>query len=97
MFFPCKVFSGPFDEETDERERDGDTLIAASKTFDDIRTVKVGERTLEHGVSSLNMLPGQPEECVGLKSVEVGDRTETYLFCFDLDGRLLKTDRFLGA
>lgn len=96
-FFPRKISYEPFDEAIDERERGGNTLIAADAWFEDIQTVTVGERVPERGVSSFKILPGHPHECVGLKSVEIGDRTETYLFCFDLDGNVLKEDIFVGA
>lgn len=96
-FFPRKISRQPFDEALDERERGGNTLIVADEHFDDIRTVTVGERVPERGVSSFKVIPGHPDECVGLKSVEWGDTTETYLFCFDLDGNVLVEDTFLGA
>ena len=35
-------------------------------------------------------------ECIGLKSVEIGDHTETYLFCFDIEGNLLQEDTLIG-
>jgi soluble calcium-activated nucleotidase 1 len=56
----------------------------------------VGERIPERGISSFKILPGHPEECIGLKSVEIGDRTESYLFCFNLDGEVLQNDIFIG-
>jgi hypothetical protein len=43
-------------------------------------------RVPERGVSSFKILPSRSHECVGLKSVEIDDRTEIHLFCFDLDG-----------
>jgi len=55
------------------------------------------ERVLERGKSSFRILPGRSHECVGLKSVEIDDRTETHLFCFDLDGNVVEEDAFLGA
>lgn len=97
LFFPRKISTEPFDEAVDERERGGNTLIVADEDFQDIRTVPVGERVPERGVSSFKVVPGHPHECVGLKSVEMGDTTETYLFCFDLDGNVLKEDTFLGS
>lgn len=96
-FFPRKISTEAFDEPLDERERGGNILLIADETFEHIETVRVGERIPERGVSSFKILPGRPHECVGLKSVEIGDRTETYLFCFDLDGNVLKEDEFLGA
>lgn len=50
----------------------------------------------ERGVSSFKLIPGRTDECIGLKSVEIGDRTETYLFCFDLEGNLLQDDTLIG-
>ena len=96
-FFPRKISHEPFDEAVDERERGGNTLIIADEDFYDIRTLTVGERVPERGVSSFKILPGHLNECVGLKSVECGDITETYLFCFDLEGNVLKSDQYLGA
>lgn len=96
-FFPRKISMEPFDEAVDERERGGNHLVSADAEFADVRVTAVGERVPERGVSSLKILPGHPDECVALKSVEVGDVTETYLFCFDLEGNVLKADSFVGA
>ncbi|MDN5864853.1 MAG: hypothetical protein L0I62_06510 [Gammaproteobacteria bacterium] len=96
-FFPRKISTEPFDEAVDERERGGNTLIIADESFADIRTLEVGERVPERGVSSFKLIPGHPDEFVGLKSVEWGDTTETYLFCFDADGNVLQEDTFIGA
>lgn len=97
LFFPRKISNEPFDEPVDEREKGTNMLIVADEDFTDIRTLEVGERIPERGVSSFKLVPGRPNECIGLKSVEIGDRTETYLFCFDLDGNVLQEDTFLGA
>ncbi|MDZ7748547.1 MAG: hypothetical protein U5K43_06640 [Halofilum sp. (in: g-proteobacteria)] len=56
----------------------------------------MGERVPERGVSSFKVIPGHPGECVGLKSVEIDGATETWLFCFDLEGNVLTEDTFLG-
>jgi soluble calcium-activated nucleotidase 1 len=96
-FFPRKISSEAFDEARDERECGGHTLIVADEHFDHIRSLPVGERVPERGVSSFKILPGHPDECIGLKSVEIDDSTETYLFCFDLEGNVLKDDTFLGS
>lgn len=96
LFFPRKISSEPFDEPVDERERAGDTLLIADEDFDEIKCVKVGGWRPERGVSSFKILPGRPEECIGLRSVEIDDCTETYLFCFDLDGNILMEDQYLG-
>jgi len=95
-FFPRKVSFEPFDEAVDERERGGNTLIVADADFQDIQVRTIGERVPDRGVSSLKFLPGHPDECVALKSVERDGRTETYVFCFDLDGNLLSDEVSLG-
>ncbi|MDN6297034.1 MAG: hypothetical protein L0J54_03285 [Halomonas sp.] len=96
IFFPRKISTAPFDEPVDERERGGNTLIMASADFSEIETLEVGERVPERGVSSFKLIPGRTNECIGLKSVEIDDRTETWLFCFDLDGNVLQEDTFIG-
>lgn len=96
LFFPRKISREPFDEARDERERAGDQLVIADETFTTIRTLTIPGRRPERGVSSIKLIPGRTDECVGLKSVEVDDRTETYAFCFDLDGNILMDDYFLG-
>ena len=50
----------------------------------------VGTCVPERGVSS-KLIPGHPDEFVGL-SVECGDVTETYPFCFDAEGNVLQKD-----
>ena len=97
LFFPRKISTTPFDEAVDERERGGNTLIIANNDFTDIRTLEIGPRTPERGVSSFKLIPGRSDECIGLKSVEIGERTETYLFCFDLEGNLLQDDTLIGC
>ena len=96
LFFPRKISLEPFDEARDERECAGDLLVIASEDFSRIRTLQIPGRRPERGVSSIKLIPGRPHECVGLKSVEIDDQTETYAFCFDLDGNLLMDDCFLG-
>lgn len=96
LFFPRKISTTPFDEPVDEQERGGNTLIMANPDFTDIRTLEIGPRTPDRGISSFKLIPGHPGECIGLKSVEIGDRTETYLFCFDLEGNLLQEDTLIG-
>jgi len=96
LFFPRKISTTPFDEPVDEQERGGNTLIMANPDFTDIRTLEIGPRTPDRGISSFKLIPGHPSECIGRKSVEIGDRTETYLFCFDLEGNLLQEDTLIG-
>ncbi|UCJ18873.1 hypothetical protein K5Q02_11120 [Pseudomonas sp. MM211] len=97
LFFPRKVSTEPFDEEVDGRERGSNKLVIASEDFSDIQVLEIGERVPERGISSFKLVPGHPNECIGLKSVEIGDRTESYLFCFNLDGEILTDDLFIGA
>ncbi|MEP1214519.1 MAG: hypothetical protein ABJM11_13490 [Marinobacter sp.] len=96
LFFPRKISTEPFDEPIDERERGANTLIIADEDFSNIRTITIGERVPERGISSFKIIPGYPNECVGLKSVEIGEHTETWLFCFDLDGNVLQQDTLIG-
>ncbi len=96
LFFPRKVSTEPFDEAIDERERGSNRLVIASEDFRDIEVLEVGVCVPERGVSSFKLVPGHPDECIGLKSVEIGERTESYLFCFNLDGEILTEDLFIG-
>ncbi|PPK51650.1 hypothetical protein [Marinobacter persicus] len=96
LFFPRKISQTPFEEAIDEKERGGNTLIIANADFTDIKTLEIGQRMPERGVSSFKLIPGRTDECIGLKSVEIGDRTETYLFCFDLEGNVLQDDTLIG-
>lgn len=96
LFFPRKISRTPFEEPVDEKARGGNTLVIANPDFTDIKTVEIGQRTPDRGVSSFKLIPGRTDECIGLKSVEIGDRTETYLFCFDLDGNVLQEDTLIG-
>jgi soluble calcium-activated nucleotidase 1 len=96
LFFPRKISQTPFEEAIDEKECGGNTLIIANADCTDIKTLEIGQRTPERGVSSFKLIPGRTDECIGLKSVEIGDRTETYLFCFDLEGNVLQEDTLIG-
>jgi len=96
LFFPRKVSTEPFDELIDAQERGSNKLVIASEDFRDIGVLEVGSCIPERGVSSFKLVPGHPDECIGLKSVEIGERTESYLFCFNLDGEILTEDLFIG-
>lgn len=96
LFFPRKVSTQPFDELIDGRECGSNKLVIASEDFSDIQVIEVGQCVPERGISSFKLVPGRPDECIGLKSVEIGDRTESYLFCFNLDGEILTDDLFVG-
>lgn len=96
LFFPRKISDAPFDRARDETDCGNNTLIIANEDFSQIRTVTVGARDPERGISSFKILPGHPNECIGLKSIEIGDRTESYLFCFNLDGEVLQEDTYIG-
>lgn len=96
LFFPRKVSTEPFDELIDGRERGSNKLVIASEDFSDIQVQEIGDCVPERGISSFKLVPGHPNECIGLKSVEIGDRTESYLFCFNLDGEILTDDLFIG-
>ncbi len=96
LFFPRKLSRQPFDPQHDQTQCGNNQLFIVSEDFSDIRIVQVGEVIGERGVSSFKLLPGHPNECIGLKSVEVGNRTETYFFAFDLDGNVLLPDTLVG-
>lgn len=96
LFFPRKVSTTPFDYAVDEDQRGGNILIIANEDFSDVRRLEVGPLRSDRGVSSFKIVPGHSDECVALKSIEVGDRTESYLFCFNLDGEVLQGDTFIG-
>ena len=96
IFFPRKVSFEPFDEAKDERERGGNLMLFANEDFTQIELKEVGERVPERGVSSFKVIPGRPNECIGLKSVEIDDKTETYAFAFNLEGEVLGEDVYLG-
>jgi soluble calcium-activated nucleotidase 1 len=96
LFFPRKVSTESFDEPVDERERGANTLVIASEDFSTIRTLSVGERLPDRGISSFKLLPGHPNECIALRSMEISGKTQSYLFCFNLDGEVLQEDLFIG-
>lgn len=97
LFFPRKISDRAFEPEYDETCCGSNKLFIVSEDFSDIEIIEVGEATGERGVSSFKIVPGHPNECVALKSVEVGDRTETYFFAFDLNGTILHEEQLIGS
>ncbi|TPW29910.1 hypothetical protein [Pararhizobium mangrovi] len=95
-FFPRKVSFEPFDEPVDEREKGNNRLIVADANFEDIEVRTVGEPTPERGPSSLKLVPGRPNEFLYVKSVEIGDRTESWIGAADVEGNLLAEETKLG-
>lgn len=96
IFFPRKVSDLPYDPARDETQSGNNILLLASEDFSHIRTLSIGKHDPERGISSFKILPGHPNECIGLKSIEIGNRTESYLFCFNLDGEVLQPDTYIG-
>jgi soluble calcium-activated nucleotidase 1 len=96
LFFPRKISNQAFEPQHDENCCGSNKLFIVSEDFSDIQIIEVGEAIGERGVSSFKILPGFPNECVALKSVEVGNRTETFFFAFDLQGNVLHADTLIG-
>lgn len=96
LFFPRKISFEPFDEDRDERTCGGNKMLISTASFDDVQVVEVGAPTPERGVSSIKIVPGHPEEFIATKSVEIGDRTETFLFAFDWHGNVLSQETKIG-
>ena len=96
LFFPRKVSFEPFDEPTDEREKGNNLLLDMDADFGDIQVREIGPKTPERGPSSLKIVPGHPDEVVATKSVEIGDRTETYILAFDIHGNVLSDEVKIG-
>ena len=96
LFFPRKISNQAFEPQHNENRCGSNKLFIVSEDFSDIQIIEVGEAIGERGVSSFKILPGFPNECVALKSVEVGNRTETYFFAFDLQGNVLHADTLIG-
>jgi soluble calcium-activated nucleotidase 1 len=95
-FFPRKVSAEAFHEPTDEREKGNNLLIEADAAFARIEVRPVGARTPERGPSSIKLVPGHPDEFIYMKSVELGDRTESWIGAADLAGNLLADEEKLG-
>lgn len=95
-FFPRKLSLEPFDEPVDERERGNNRLIVADAAFDNIEVRIVGDPTPDRGPSSLKLVPGRRNEFLYMKSIEIGDRTESWIGAADTDGNLLAEETKLG-
>lgn len=95
-FFPRKVSFEPFNESVDEREMGNNRLLVADAAFDNIEVRTVGEPTPGRGPSSLKLVPGRPGEFLYMKSVEIGDRLESWIGAADVEGNLLADETKLG-
>ncbi len=95
-FFPRKLSHEPFHEPTDEREKGNSLLVEADEGFERIETRPVGPPTPERGPSSLKIVPGRPDEFLYMKSVEIGDRTESWIGAARFDGTLLAEETRIG-
>jgi soluble calcium-activated nucleotidase 1 len=95
-FFPRKVSTEPFHPPTDEREKGNNLLIEADAGFCDISVREVGLPTPDRGPSSIKLVPGHPDEFIYMKSVEIDDRTESWIGAAHLDGTLLAEEEKLG-
>ena len=95
-FFPRKFSRDPFEETVDECERGNNRLIVADAAFETIEVRTVGETTPERGPSSLKLVPGRPNEFLYMKSLEIGDRMESWIGAADVNGNLLAQETKLG-
>lgn len=95
-FFPRKISTEPLHETTDEREKGNNLRIETDATFSDITLHEVRPPTPDRGPSSIKLVPGHPDEFIFMKSVEIGNMTESWIGAATLDGILLADEEKLG-
>jgi soluble calcium-activated nucleotidase 1 len=95
FFLPRRVSTEGYDEALDE-SRGSNTVISMNEQFSDIRVSHIGENKPTHGFASFQFVPFREHEVVALKTEEHQDTISTYITVFDLDGRVLMDETYIG-
>ncbi|XP_073998188.1 apyrase-like [Rhodnius prolixus] len=92
FFLPRRMSSYIYNEKTDE-EMGTNKLLIASENFKYIKIVDIGSVIPTRGFSSFKFLPNSKDEIiVAIKSLEVGNLTETFIVAFTIKGQILLND-----
>eukprot|EP00933_Yihiella_yeosuensis_P002923 TRINITY_DN10511_c0_g1_i1.p1 TRINITY_DN10511_c0_g1~~TRINITY_DN10511_c0_g1_i1.p1 ORF type:complete len:367 (-),score=56.04 TRINITY_DN10511_c0_g1_i1:72-1172(-) len=89
LVLPRKASVGqPYTPELDET-RGTNLLLICSEDFSEIEVKTIGPLEPEWGFTAIRKVPGTNDTYFALKSLEVGDKTETKAMVFDLSGQML--------
>ncbi|KAJ3452445.1 soluble calcium-activated nucleotidase [Anaeramoeba flamelloides] len=77
-FLPRKISSEIYEEEKDETQA-SNKLISVDNKFKNVMVEEIGEYDNTKGFSSFKFIPSSPDEMIITKSLEVGDKTESYI------------------
>lgn len=77
-------------EESADESRCTNKLFTANQDFSEIEIKEVGDLNKEQGFSAFKFIPGSDDEVfLALKTVEVGEKVETWMGAFNVDGEVV--------
>ena len=95
-FLPRRISEGGYDTRTEEK-LGANIMVTADQTFTTFRTLTLGERIPGRGFSSCKFLPGSQERImVGLRTEEIGEKVESFITVFNIEGKILLGDTKIG-
>ncbi|XP_050549055.1 soluble calcium-activated nucleotidase 1-like [Daktulosphaira vitifoliae] len=96
FFLPRKLCKEKFDPQSDEGKATN-VLLSATKNFESIEVVEVGDVKPFHGYASFKFIPETNDSIiVAIKSKEQSNCTATYITVFDINGNVLLDETFVS-
>ncbi|EKE38478.1 hypothetical protein ENUP19_0311G0018 [Entamoeba nuttalli] len=93
-FAPRKCSKEKYDDSKDETR--GCPYIISTEDFSNFDIINDPQHDLNKGFSSIKVLPNDENKLLYLKSVEVGERSETYIGMITTSGEVLMQDKLVA-
>ena len=95
-FLPRRMSHSGYDPLTEE-SLGANIMVIADENFTTLRTITLGDSSPGRGFSSCKFLPGTEERLlVGLRTEEEGERLESFVTVFSVEGEVLLSDTKIG-
>jgi len=96
VIMPRRFSTEPYDEAKDE-QRGSNKIFFANEDFTTIEMKKIGEENPLLGTSSFKFIPFRDDEIIQLKTIESGNRIQSYLAVVNIQtGKVLMEDTDCG-
>ncbi|KAJ3426599.1 soluble calcium-activated nucleotidase [Anaeramoeba flamelloides] len=97
FFLPRRISEEAYDENKDEH-KGSNKMITVNSRFKKLEIDEITDFNPEKGFSSFKFVPGRPDEMVILKTVEVDDKTESYISVVNfLNKKILLPETKIGS
>lgn len=96
FFLPRRASHDSYNEKDDEH-RATNVMITCNEDFTNFHVRTIGELSLTHGFSSFKFIPGTDDNLfVALKTEEDRGTIRSYIVAYDINGRMIMDETYIG-